>query len=156
MAVKKKLSKKSKVSRRKQKLKVVDVDTGIQDGDLESSEESPIEVEASAESATETQSHPKIELRFTGSEYLRAQFPKSFEIAETVASDWVQDGNFEGLPIENPLAQFLASKGLQKAKEVEKKVLESPVTEKIAMKAFETGLKVQSQIQVIKKKLENK
>ncbi len=149
MASKKKTNQKKKNSKTnlnaKQRLKVVDIDTGIQD----SASEDRIETEEVHQSEV----HPKMELRFTGSEYLRAQFPKSFEIAETVASDWVHNGNFEGLPIENPLAQFLASKGLQKAKEVEKKVLESPVTEKIAMKAFETGLKVQSQIQEIKKKI---
>lgn len=155
MASKKKNQKNTNSSKSKQKAKVsakpkvVDVEI-----EVEASSEAEGQPEISENFQSSSEAPPKIEIRFAGSEYLRAQFPKSFEVAETVASDWVNNGNFEGLPIDNPLAQFVASKGLQKAKEVEKKVLESPVTEKIAMKAFEVGLKAQSQIQELKKKLQ--
>ncbi len=86
----------------------------------------------------------KVEIKFFGSELIRAKFPKSFEVAEAVATDWVNNGEFDKLPIEHPLAQFAAQKGLHKAKEVEKIVLESPVTEKVAMQMFTAGLKAHS------------
>jgi hypothetical protein len=71
----------------------------------------------------------KFELNFPGSFLIKAKIPKAFDLAEKIAGDWVQDGNFESLPVGHPLAQILASKALTKAKSVEKKVLNStPVT----------------------------
>jgi len=96
---------------------------------------------------------PKIELNFKGSEILRAKFPKPFEVAEQIATDWVHDGRFEGLPLGHPLAQFFASKGLRKAKELEKKVMDSPVTEKLAMQALTAGMKAQEIIQQVRAKV---
>jgi len=96
---------------------------------------------------------PKIELNFKGSEILRAKFPKPFEVAEQIATDWVHDGRFEGLPLGHPLAQFFASKGLRKAKELEKKVMESPMTEKLAMQALTAGMKAQEIIQQVRAKV---
>lgn len=98
----------------------------------------------------------KVELNFYGSEILRAKFPKAFDVAETVATEWIHDGNFEGLPLGHPLAQYFAAKGLKKAKEVEKKVMESPVTEKVAMQALQAGMKAQEFISQIREKVQKK
>ncbi|MCX7977632.1 MAG: hypothetical protein N2578_01370 [Bdellovibrionaceae bacterium] len=48
-------------------------------------------------------------------------------MAETVAEEWVNDGNFEGLPVGHPLAQAAASFGLKRAKKIEKKLEEKGV-----------------------------
>lgn len=69
----------------------------------------------------------KIHLEFFGSEIIRAKAPKAFELAETVADEWVKDGRFEGLPVGHPLAQFAAQVGLRKAKDIEKKLDEKGV-----------------------------
>lgn len=95
----------------------------------------------------------KIEINFKGSEILRAKFPKPFEVVEQIATDWVQDGRFEGLPLGHPLAQYFAAKGLRKAKEIEKKVMESPVTEKVAMQALTAGMKAQDIINQVRLKV---
>ena len=89
---------------------------------------------------------PKVAIHFPGSELVRAKFPKSFDVAEAVATDWVHGGEFKELPIDQPLVQYVTQKGLQQAKEIEKKVLESPVTEKVAMQVFTVGLKAQGLI----------
>jgi hypothetical protein len=69
----------------------------------------------------------KIHLEFFGSEIIRAKAPKAFELAETVADEWVKDGRFEALPVGHPLAQFAAQVGLRKAKDIEKKLDEKGV-----------------------------
>lgn len=69
----------------------------------------------------------KIHLEFYGSELIRSKAPKAMELADTVAEEWVKDGQFEGLPVGNPLAQILAAKALRKAKDVEKKLEEKGV-----------------------------
>lgn len=140
-------------------VKVVDVETGVQ-------EESSLGSESAHQAATESvhdesapkdsssfeepqDKKPKVEIKFFGSELLRAKLPQPFDVAEAVATDWIHDGKFEELPIKNPIGQIVAQKGLTKAKEIEKKVLESPITEKVVMQAFTTGLKIQ---QFFKKK----
>lgn len=71
----------------------------------------------------------KFELNFPGSFLIKSKAPKAFELAERVAGDWINDGKFESLPVGHPLAQILAAKVLTKAKDVEKKALNStPVT----------------------------
>lgn len=92
----------------------------------------------------------KIEISFFGSEIIRAKLPKPFEIAETVATEWINDGNFEELQLGNPIADSAAIAGLKKAKEIEKKVIESGVIEKVAMQALTAGLKAQSEINNIR------
>ena len=84
---------------------------------------------------------------------IRAKFPKPFEVAETIATDWVQGGRFEDLPLGHPLAQYFAAKGLRKAKEMETKVLESPMTEKLAMQALTAGMKAQEIISQVRNKM---
>jgi hypothetical protein len=74
-----------------------------------------------------TDGHKKIHLEFYGSEMIRQKAPKVMELADTVAEEWVNDGQFEGLPVGNPLAQVAAAKALRKAKDVEKKLEEKGV-----------------------------
>ncbi len=121
---------------------VVDVEEGVKAQASSVKSESTTEEEAT-----------KVELNFKGSEILRAKFPKQFEVAEKIATDWVQDGRFEGLELGHPLAQYFAAKGLRKAKEIEKKVLESPITEKVAMNVLTTGLKAQEIFNQVKDKI---
>lgn len=155
-------------------VRVVDVETGLDPQaaealsreNLSSGSEAtaiPPNEEELAGHASDSEAHfeadpskPKVELRFFGSELLRARFSKPFDVAEAVATDWVHGGDFAQLPIEHPLAQFVAQKGLQKAKEVEKKVLESPVTEKVAMQVLTAGMKAQGVIEQIRSKLNRK
>ncbi|PIS09961.1 MAG: hypothetical protein COT73_11885 [Bdellovibrio sp. CG10_big_fil_rev_8_21_14_0_10_47_8] len=120
-------------------------------GTAEESSKSTSVDEVSADLSEDT--NPKIELKFTGSEILRAKFPRPFEMAEVIATDWLHDGKFEGLPIDHPLAQYFAAKGLRKAKELEKKVLESPVTEKLAMQVFQAGIKAQQIIEQVRSRV---
>lgn len=116
-------------------------------------EEAQAAAEPTFEEFKETFETPKVELNFKGSEILRAKFPKPFEVAEQIATDWVHDGRFEGLPLGHPLAQYFAAKSLRKAKELEKKVMESPVTEKIAMQALTAGMKAQDIINQVRVKV---
>ena len=69
----------------------------------------------------------KIHLEFFGSDILRAQAPEVMKIADTIADDWVKDGDFDKIPLGNHVAEALVGKGLRKAKEVEKKLEEKGV-----------------------------
>lgn len=69
----------------------------------------------------------KVHLDFYGSEMIRQKAPKVMELADSVADEWVKDGQFEGLPVGNPIAQVAAAKALRKAKDVEKKLEEKGV-----------------------------
>jgi hypothetical protein len=109
--------------------------------------------EEGAEEPQNKAASDKIEINFKGSEILRAKFPKPFEVAEQIATDWMHDGRFEGLPLGHPLAQYFAAKGLRKAKEIEKKVVESPMTEKLAMQALTAGMKAQEIINQVRTKV---
>ncbi|MFV3410236.1 hypothetical protein ACNH6C_16615 [Bdellovibrio bacteriovorus] len=73
--------------------------------------------------------HPeeKVHLEFYGSEVIRQKAPKVMEIADTVADEWKKDGQFEGLPVGNPIAQMAAAKALRTAKDVDKKLEEKGV-----------------------------
>lgn len=75
----------------------------------------------------ETFDRKKIHIEFPYSELVRAKVPKAFEVAENVAEEWVNDGNFENIPVGHPLAQITVAAGLRKAKEVEKKLEEKGV-----------------------------
>lgn len=64
---------------------------------------------------------PQIHIEFPGSFILRSKFEKTFETLDKVATDWINDGDFEGLQVGHPLLQIAAAKSLKKAKEIEKK-----------------------------------
>jgi len=128
-----------------EEINVVDVDH-----QLESHPEHQSEEQATSEHTE------KIEINFPGSELVRSKFPQPFELAEAVVTDWVKDGEFKDIPVKNELAKSLAVQGLVKAKELEKKVMASPTTEKIAMQAFTYGMKLQSAFSDLKSKIKNK
>ncbi|MFS4460565.1 hypothetical protein [Bdellovibrio sp. HCB2-146] len=69
----------------------------------------------------------KVHVEFYGSDIIREKAPKVMELADTVADEWVKDGQFEGLPVGNPIAQMAAAKALRTAKDVEKKLEEKGV-----------------------------
>ncbi|MBK9322080.1 MAG: hypothetical protein IPM97_03815 [Bdellovibrionaceae bacterium] len=69
----------------------------------------------------------KVQIEFPYSEVARAKVPKAFEVAETVATEWVNDGSFENIPVGHPVAQVAVAAGLRKAKQVEKKLEEKGV-----------------------------
>ena len=149
-------------SKNQPEVSVVDVESGVHEAAAAASDEidqASVKAESfehqdsQAHHQPETEASPKVEINFKGSEILRAKFPAPFEVAEKVATDWVHGGRFEGLPLGHPLAQYFAAKGLRKAKELEKKVLESPVTEKIAMQALTAGLKAQEIISQVREKV---
>jgi len=70
--------------------------------------------------SSEQHDRKKIHINFYGSEKLKEKAPGAFELVETVAEEWVNDGRFEGLPVGHPLAQAMAAYGLRKAKKIEK------------------------------------
>lgn len=130
-------------------VKIVDVETGETMNENNSTQKE--DLGAANEAPQTPENH--VEIKFPGSEILRAKFSKPFEVAESIATEWVNDGKFEGLPLGHPLAQYFAAKGLQKAKQVEKKVMESPVTEKVAMQALQAGMKAQEIISQVRSKV---
>lgn len=134
------------------RMKVVDVDVATSTH----AEEEAIADSSSRHSEPSNGSHAdeKVEIAFPGSEILRSRFPMPFQIAEGIATDWVKDGSFEGLPVGHPLAQFFLAKGLRKAKDIEKKVIESPVTEKVTMQVLQAGLKATSQLASVKEQVD--
>lgn len=143
-------------------VKVIDVEKIEKNkGEMMETQKAEKETTQAAETATETslggqKQTSKIEISFPGSELLRSRFPKPFDVAEAVATDWMNDGKFDQIPLEQPLAKSLAQQGLVKAKEIEKKVMASPTTEKIAMQAFTYAMKAQTLFNEIKTKVNKK
>lgn len=68
-----------------------------------------------------------VKIEFPYSDLVRARIPKAFEVAEKVATDWKNEGDFSDLGLPHPLADVVASQALKKAKEVEKKLEEKGV-----------------------------
>jgi hypothetical protein len=139
-------------------VKVVDVESGIQGHSTHihqtvSASTAADEVTFKTEDKSSTQekvSGPKVEIHFTGSELIRAKFPRPFDIVEKVATDWVHDGDFSKIPLGHPLAEYAAQESLKQAKKLEKQVLESPATEKIATQVLMAGMKAQGKVQQFK------
>jgi hypothetical protein len=69
----------------------------------------------------------KIHIEFPYSDLVRDKIPGVFNLAETVAEEWVSNGEFQSLPVGHPLAQAVVGFGLRKAKDVEKKLDEKGV-----------------------------
>jgi hypothetical protein len=82
---------------------------------------------ASESVSSEAMDSKKVHLDFYGSEILRQKAPQAFELAEAVADDWVNNGNFQKLPLNHPFAQLVSAVSLQSAKKVEKKLEEKGV-----------------------------
>lgn len=89
--------------------------------------EEPVQAAAETSDAEEMSGRKKVHIEFPYSDLVRAKVPKAFEVAENVAEEWVNDGNFENVPVGHPLAQLTVAAGLRKAKEVEKKLEEKGV-----------------------------
>lgn len=103
-----------------------------EDVEVEITEEAPLSSESVAEEAFaahagEGENQEKFRLDFIGSELIRQKAPKAMEVADVVVDEWIHDGQFQGLPVGHPLAQFAAAKVLRKAKDVEKKLEEKGV-----------------------------
>lgn len=94
----------------------------------ESGEENSAKVSAdSSEDAEPVKEKEPIKIEFPYSELIRAKVPKAFDVAEKVATDWKNEGDFTDLGIPHPVAGIVASQALQKAKDVEKKLEEKGV-----------------------------
>lgn len=104
------------------------------------------------EQATEQEApKEKIKIEFPYSELARAKAPKVFEVAETVANQWVNNEKFENLGLPHPIAEVAAVKALEKAKEVEKKLEEKGVITAAKMGVEIAKLQAQAFLQKIKK-----
>lgn len=68
-----------------------------------------------------------VDLNFTGADVLKEKAPKIFDLAQTVADEWVNDGSFNDLKLGHPVAEMFASMGLREAKKIEKKLEEKGV-----------------------------
>lgn len=68
----------------------------------------------------------------------------------------MNDGKFDKVPLGHPLAKVAVQQSLRKAKDLEKRVLESPVTEKVAMQAFTYAMKAQNLVNEIRAKVKRK
>ena len=76
---------------------------------------------------SEAKPKEKVTIEFPYSELIRAKAPKAFAVAEKVATDWKNEGDFTDLGIGHPVAEIVATQALQKAKDVEKKLEEKGV-----------------------------
>ena len=90
-------------------------------------ENNPHEHQEMHKAADEHEDRKKVKIEFYGSEILKQKVPGAFGLAESVAEEWVNDGRFEDLPVESPLAKAFAMYGLRKAKKIEKKLEEKGV-----------------------------
>jgi hypothetical protein len=91
----------------------------------------------------------KVKIEFPYSEIIREKVPKAFEVAEKVATDWKNEGDFTDLGIDHPVAGIVASQALTKAKKVEKKLEEKGVFTMAKM-----GLEIaKSQVETLKNKI---
>ncbi len=69
----------------------------------------------------------KVKIEFPFSDLVRAQIPKVFDVAERVATDWKNEGEFQDIGVGHPMADVVAAEALKKAKQVEKKLEEAGV-----------------------------
>ena len=124
---------------------VVTETTGGESEGSENDENPSVEASASEEAPQKEQ----VKIEFPYSEVLREKAPKAFEVAEKVATDWKNEGDFTDLGISHPVAGIVASQALAKAKEVEKKLEEKGVFTMAKM-----GLEIaKSQVETIKRKI---
>jgi hypothetical protein len=114
-----------------------------------SSDESIESSSSSPDEETELKEKESVKIDFPYSEILREKAPKAFEVAEKVATDWKNEGDFTDLGITHPVAGIVASQALMKAKEVEKKLEEKGVFT-IAKMGFEIA---KSQVENLRSKI---
>jgi hypothetical protein len=102
---------------------------------------------------TENNLKPEFKLNFIGSDLIRKVFPKSLDVVEKVAEDWKKDGEFDEIPIPQPLVQFVVGESLRRVKRLEKgieKKIEEVLPE-VLIRAQSGIEKVQSGIKTAKK-----
>ena len=100
--------------------------------------------------SSEVKPKEKVTIEFPYSDLLRAKAPKAFDVAEKVATDWKNEGDFTDLGIGHPVAEIVASQTLQKAKEVEKKL-----DEKGVFSIAKMGLEIaKAQVETLVKKIQ--
>lgn len=120
----------------------------ILDNENKADETDDVKTTETTETAEATVEPEKVKIEFPYSDLLRGKAPKVFEVAEKVATDWKNEGEFKDLGLPHPLAEVVATSALQKAKEVEKKLEEKGVFTLAKM-----GLEIaKSQVEQIKKK----
>ncbi|PWU16205.1 MAG: hypothetical protein C5B49_10830 [Bdellovibrio sp.] len=130
-----------------------DEESAFNDQDHEThGQEEAVQLRLIEDEAEARDEQDRVEIHFRGSEMLRSRFPKPFELAEEVATQWVHNGDFENLPIGHPLGQWAAQQGLQRAKNLEKRLMESPTVEKAATALLSAGLKAQGLIEQIRER----
>lgn len=98
--------------------------------DDDSSEES---VQNSKDDTDAESAEEKARVEFPYSDLVRAYVPQAMNVADKVADDWKKNGSFNNLGIQNPYANMAVSMGLQKAKELEKKLDEKGVLSVVRM-----------------------
>ncbi len=118
-------------------------------------EESAPSVSSESESSFQSSSSQE-RIQFEGADLLRHRFPKSFEFAEVLVTNWVKDGNFQDLPVPNDMAKMAVVQGLRSAKQLEKNIMNSPAFEKLALQTMETALHVQARVEQWRKKFMGK
>ena len=92
----------------------------------------------------------KVKIEFPYSEIIREKAPKPFEVAEKLATEWKNEGDFSDLGITHPMAGMVAAEALKKAKNVEKKLEEKGVFSIAKM-----GLEIaKAQVETIKNKFQ--
>lgn len=132
---------------------VSDVETAEESELAEADTESAKEAEAKEEGLkTKTQKGKEFKFHFVGSDLIRKTFPKSLEVVEKVADEWKKDGDFDEIPIEQPLVHFVLGEGLRRAKRIEKGI-EKKIEEKLpeVLMRAQTGIeKVQTGIKTAK------
>jgi len=110
------------------------------------------EAAGAGDSAADPQGNAKadaVKIEFPYSEIIREKVPKAFEVAEKVATDWKNEGDFTDLGIDHPVAGIVASQALTRAKKVEKKIEEKGVFTMAKM-----GLEIaKSQVETLKNKI---
>ncbi|MFZ4405180.1 MAG: hypothetical protein ACOYOK_13855 [Pseudobdellovibrionaceae bacterium] len=96
------------------------------DGQLsfsESSDSSAVHSGPADEAAYEQQKSSVTGAVLKKFKFIQDRIPsKATELVNSIVEDWQKDGEFQGLPVGHPLAQILVSKGLKKAKNIEKKL----------------------------------
>ncbi len=102
-----------------------------------------------ADTSVKPDEKAKVTIEFPYSDLLRAKAPKAFEVADKVATDWKNEGDFSDLGLAHPVAGIVASQALQKAKSVEKKLEEKGV-----FSLAKIGLEIaKSQVENLKNKI---
>lgn len=101
----------------------------IQNESSRQTSERPTDMAASSSMSDDShgQESEKVRLEFYGSELLRDRAPKAFQILDSVATDWKNDGDFKALPVGHPVLQIVAAEGLSRAKKIEKTLEEKGV-----------------------------